>query len=75
MIFLIFIVGSLFGLLGGALVSMRFIRRGVAEDLLPRISGMQGQLNTIEAEVGYLVNSRYAELNARLPENPPRQPA
>jgi hypothetical protein len=33
---------------------------------MPKLKQMQGQLNTIEAEVGYMVNSRYAELNARL---------
>jgi hypothetical protein len=70
MFFLIFIVGSLFGLLGGALVSIRFIRQQVTGDLLPGLSRIQGQLNTIEAEVGYMVNSRYAELNARLSQNP-----
>jgi uncharacterized membrane protein len=70
MIFLIFLVGSLFGLLGGALVSIRFVRQQVTGDLLPRLSRIHGQLNTIEAEVGYMVNTRYAELNARLPQHP-----
>ena len=74
MIFLTLLLGLLCGLLGGALVSIRFVRQQVARDLLPTLGRMQGQLNTIEAEVGYMVNSRYAELNARLaPE--PRQPS
>jgi hypothetical protein len=73
MIVLIFLVGSLFGLLCGALVSIRFVRQEVSGDLLPKLKQMQGQLNTIEAEVGYMVNSRYAELNARLsPETRPQ---
>jgi hypothetical protein len=72
MIVLILLVGLLLGLLGGALVSIRFVKQQVTGDLLPTLGRMQGQLNTIEAEVGYMVNSRYAELNARLlPE--PRQ--
>jgi hypothetical protein len=70
MIFLTLLLGLLCGLLGGALVSIRFVRQQVARDLLPTLSRMQGQLNTIEAEVGYMVNSRYAELNARLSPEP-----
>ena len=70
MIVLILLVGLLLGLLGGALISNRFVRQQVTGDLLPALSRMQGQLNTIEAEVGYMVNSRYAELNARLSPEP-----
>jgi hypothetical protein len=66
MIVLTLLLGLLFGLLGGALICIRFVRQQVARDLLPTLSRMQGQLNTIEAEVGYMVSSRYAELNARL---------
>jgi hypothetical protein len=72
MIVLILLVGLLLGLLGGALVSIRFVKQQVTGDLLPTLGRMQGQLNTIEAEVGYMVNSRYAEISTRLlPE--PRQ--
>jgi hypothetical protein len=64
-IILIFLVGSLLGLLLGALISIRFVRQGVTEDLNPKLSRMQGQLNTIEAELAYMVSARYAELNGR----------
>jgi len=67
MIFLIFLVGSLLGLCLGALMCVRFVRQGVAEDLNPKLSRMQGQLNTIEAELAYMVSARYAELNGRPP--------
>jgi hypothetical protein len=70
MIVLTLLLGLLFGLLGGALVSIRFVKQQVSGDLLPTLSRMQGQLNTIEAEVGYMVNSRYAELSARLAPEP-----
>jgi hypothetical protein len=70
MIVLTLLVGLLFGLLGGALISIRLVRQQVTGELLPTLSRMQGQLNTIEAEVGYMVNSRYAELNARLLPEP-----
>lgn len=72
MIVLTLLIGLLCGLLGGALMSIRLVRQQVTGELLPTLSRMRGQLNTIEAEVGYMVNARYAELNARLlPE--PRQ--
>ncbi len=73
MIVLIFLVGSLLGLLLGALLCVRFVRQGVTGELGPKLRQIQGQLNTIEAELTYMVSSRYADLNAKLsPE--PRQP-
>jgi hypothetical protein len=72
MIFLVFLVGSLLGLCLGALVCVRFVRQGVTEDLNPKLSRMQGQLNTIEAELAYMVSARYAEINGR-PPHVPRQ--
>lgn len=65
MIFLVFLVGSLLGLCLGALLCIRYVRQGVSEDLSPKLSRMQGQLNTIEAELAYMVSARYAELNGR----------
>ena len=65
MIVLTLLVGLLFGLLGGALVTIRFIRQQVTGELLPTLGQLRGQLSTIEAEVGYMVNSRYAELSQR----------
>jgi hypothetical protein len=70
MIFLASLVALLFGVWIGTLLRGRYIRQGVIDDLSPKLSRMQGQLNTIEAEVGYMVNSRYAELNARLLPEP-----
>lgn len=70
MIVLIFIVGSQFGLLLGALLCIRFVRQEVTGDLGPRLNQIQGQLNTMEAELTYVVSSRYAELSARLPQDP-----
>jgi hypothetical protein len=69
MIFLVFLVGSLLGVCIGALLCVRFVRQGVTEDLNPKLSRMQGQLNTIEAELAYMVSARYAELNGRPPQN------
>lgn len=72
MIFLVFLVALLLGVWIGTLLRGRYVRQGVVDDLDPRLSRMQGQLNTIEAELAYMVSARYAELNARpLPEPRP----
>jgi hypothetical protein len=73
MIFLVFLVGSLLGVCIGALLCVRYVRQGVTEDLSPKLSRMQGQLNTIEAELAYMVSARYVELNARLSPEPQQQ--
>jgi hypothetical protein len=70
MIFLVFLLGSLLGLCFGALVCIRLVRQGVTEDLNPKLSRMQGQLNTIEAELAYMVSARYAEISGRPPHTP-----
>jgi hypothetical protein len=73
MIVLIFLVGSLFGTLVGALLCVRFVRQEVTGDLSPKLRQIQGQLNTIEAELTYVVSSRYAELNAQMSYDARRQ--
>jgi len=65
MIFLVSLVALLLGVLIGTLLRARYIRQGVIDDLSPKLSRMQGQLNTIEAELAYMVSARYAEVNAR----------
>lgn len=65
MIFLVSLVALLLGVGVGTLLRGRYIRQGVIDDLAPKLSRMQGQLNTIEAELAYIVSARYAELNAR----------
>jgi hypothetical protein len=65
MIFLVSLVALLLGVLIGTLLRARYIRQGVIDDLGPKLSRMQGQLNTIEAELAYMVSARYAEVSAR----------
>jgi hypothetical protein len=72
MIFLVFLASLLLGVCIGALLRARYIRQGVVDDLDQRLSRMQGQLNSIEAELAYMVSARYAELSAR-PLPAPRQ--
>lgn len=70
MIILIFLVGSLFGLLLGAMLCIRFIRQEVAGDIGPRLRRIQVQLDALEAEVGLVIGTRYAEVSAHLAQDP-----
>lgn len=70
MIVLIFFLGSLLGLLLGALLCIRFIRQEVAGDIGPRLRRIQVQLDSLEAEVGLVIGTRYAEVSAHLSQDP-----
>jgi hypothetical protein len=72
MIVLIFLFGSLFGILLGALLCVRYVRQEVTGELGPKLRQIQGQLNSIEAELTYVAGSRYAELSQLL-QDPRRQ--
>jgi hypothetical protein len=76
MIILIFLVGSLFGLLlgllFGALLCIRYIRQEVAGDIGPRLRTIQTHLDALEADVGLAIGTRYAEATARLSQESPR---
>jgi hypothetical protein len=76
MIILIFLVGSLLGLLlgllFGALLCIRYIRQEVAGDIGPQLRKIQSHLDSLEADVGLAIGSRYAEATARLSQEPPR---
>jgi uncharacterized membrane-anchored protein YhcB (DUF1043 family) len=65
MIFLASLVTLVFGVWIGTVLRARYIRQGVIDDLNPKLSRMQGQLNTIEAELAYMVSARHAELSTR----------
>jgi len=73
MIVLIFLVGSLLGMLLGALLCIRYIRQEVAGDIGPRLRRIQTQLDALESEVGLAIGTRYAEVNARLSQDPPKR--
>jgi hypothetical protein len=70
MTILIFLLGSMLGMLLGALLCIRFIRQEVAADIGPRLRRIQAQLDTLEAEVGLVIGTRFAEMSAHLPPEP-----
>jgi hypothetical protein len=70
---LIFLVGSLLGLVLGALICVRYVRQEVAGDLGPKLRQIQGQLTVIEAELTYAIGARYTEINAQLTQDAGKQ--
>jgi hypothetical protein len=66
---MIFTLGALLGLLMGALLCIRFIRQEVAGDIGPRLRRIQAQLDALEAEVGLVIGTRYAEVTAHLSQD------
>ena len=70
---LIFLVGSLLGVLMGGTLCVRYLRREVAADIGPKLKHMQLQLDNIETELNLAITTRYAELTACSRRRPARQ--
>jgi len=68
---LIFLVGSLLGVLLGGALCVRYLRREVAADIGPKLKRMQLQLDNIETELNLAITTRHAELTAWSPGTPP----
>jgi hypothetical protein len=64
MIFMVFLVGSLLGVLMGGALCVRYLRQEVAAGIGPKLGHMQYQLDTIESEVRLADATRHAELTA-----------
>jgi hypothetical protein len=67
---LIFLVGSLLGVLMGGALCVSYLRREVVADIGPKLKHMQLQLDNIETELNLAIATRYAELTACSPGNP-----
>ncbi len=67
---LIFLVGSLLGVLMGGALCVRYLRREVADDIGPRLKRMQLQLDNIETGLNLAIVTRHAELSACSPGVP-----
>lgn len=73
--FLIFLVGILLGALVGAMLCVRYLRQEIAGNLGPQLRRIQAQLDALESEVNLALQTRHAELAARLGRDasgPPR---
>lgn len=62
---LIFIVGTLAGVLAGGALCVRYLRHEVAADIGPRLRRLQLQLDNLETAINLALVTRYAELSVR----------
>jgi hypothetical protein len=67
---LIFLVGSLLGVLMGGALCVSYLRREVVADIGPKLKHIQLQLDNIETELNLAITTRYAELTACSPGTP-----
>jgi hypothetical protein len=78
MTLLIFLVGTLLGVLAGGTLCVHFLRSAIAADIGPqlqrmhadidpRLRGMQNQLDLIESSLNYALATRYAEMSSSTP--------
>jgi hypothetical protein len=62
---LIFLLGTLVGVLMGGALCVRYLRHEVAADIGPRLRRLQVQLDNLESALNLVVVTRYAELGSR----------
>jgi hypothetical protein len=76
MVILIFLVGSLLGMLVGGMVCVRYMRQEITGGITPKLRHIQLQLDNLEAALNLALVTRYTELsNRRSPDEPPRRAA
>lgn len=71
---LIFLLGSLLGVLLGGTLCVRYLRREIAADISPRLKRIEFQLDNIEAVLNLVITTRYAELATRSSLDPQGAP-
>jgi hypothetical protein len=59
---LIFVLGTLIGVLMGGALCVRYLRHEIAADIGPRLRRMQLQLDNLESAINLVVVTRYAEI-------------
>jgi hypothetical protein len=71
---LIFVVGTLAGVLAGGVACLRLFRQQVAGEFGPRLRRMQLQLESLETAINLALLTRYDEISRRPPPHPPLPP-
>jgi hypothetical protein len=63
---LIFLLGTLIGVLAGGALCVRYLRQEIAADIGPRLRRLQLQLDSLESALNLVLVSRYAEIGSQL---------
>jgi hypothetical protein len=71
---LIFLLGTLLGVLVGGMMCVRYLRHEVAANIGPSVRRMRAQLDNLETAVNLALVTRYAELSRRFPQDPSEGP-
>jgi hypothetical protein len=71
---LIFIVGTLIGILIGGALCVRYLRQELAAEIGPRLRQLQLHLDNLESAVNLALVTRYAELSDPPPPRPGVRP-
>jgi len=61
---IMFVLGTLLGILGGGAVCVRYLRQEIAADIGPQLRCMQGNLDNLRAALNLALMTRYADLSA-----------
>jgi hypothetical protein len=60
---MIFILGTLIGILAGGALCVRYLRQEVAGDIGPRLHRIQAQLDNLQGEINLALATRLAEIS------------
>jgi hypothetical protein len=67
---LLFLLGTLIGVLMGGALCVRYLRHEIAADICPRLRRLQLQLDNLESAINLVLVTRYAEIGNQLPREP-----
>lgn len=70
---LIFLLGTLIGVLAGGALCVRYLRHEIAGDVGPRLRRLQLQLDSLESAINLALITRYAEIGSQAPREPVRR--
>jgi hypothetical protein len=62
---LIFLLGTLIGVLAGGALCVRYLRHEIAGDIGPRLRRLQAQLDSLESALNLVLITRYAEMGSQ----------
>jgi hypothetical protein len=65
LLFLIFLLGLLGGVLVGGALCVRYLRQEMAADIGPRLRRLQVQLDSLESALNLVLVTRYAEIGSQ----------
>jgi hypothetical protein len=70
---LIFLLGTLIGVLAGGTLCVRYLRHEIAADIGPRLRRLQLQLDSLESALNLVLITRYAEIGNQAAREPVRR--